>query len=88
MTKLEVEVFSEQTNAAVIRMPGRKFPGIVVQGDSLKIMLESVKEIAELLQDAQIPSLAVSAEELVQLQSAYTEAYEQALKLHSYPLPY
>ena len=30
-----VEIFSDQTNAAVMRHPGRAFPGVLVQGDSL-----------------------------------------------------
>lgn len=31
----DVEIFSDRTNAAVMRHPGRRFPGILVQGDSL-----------------------------------------------------
>lgn len=30
-----VEMFSDATNRAVIRHPGRKFPGVLVQGDTL-----------------------------------------------------
>jgi hypothetical protein len=30
-----VEIYSDQTNAAVLRHPGRKFPGVLVQGDTL-----------------------------------------------------
>jgi hypothetical protein len=30
-----VEIFSDQTNAAVLRHPDRKFPGVLVQGDTL-----------------------------------------------------
>jgi hypothetical protein len=30
-----VEIYSDATNAAVIRHPGRKFPGMLIQGDSL-----------------------------------------------------
>lgn len=32
-----VKVLSRQSNAAVVRMPGRSFPGVVLQGDSLRI---------------------------------------------------
>lgn len=31
----EVEIFSDQSNAAVMRHPGRRFPGVLVQGDTL-----------------------------------------------------
>ncbi|MCW5715154.1 MAG: hypothetical protein KIT43_11640 [Bauldia sp.] len=30
-----VEVLSDRTNAVVLRHPGRAFPGVLVQGDSL-----------------------------------------------------
>lgn len=30
-----VEILSDRTNAAVLRHPDRKFPGVLVQGDTL-----------------------------------------------------
>ena len=30
-----VEIYSDETNAAVMRHPGRHFPGVLVQGDTL-----------------------------------------------------
>jgi hypothetical protein len=30
-----VEVYSDATNAAVLRHPGRKYPGMLIQGDTL-----------------------------------------------------
>ncbi len=38
MRTIEVEIFSETTNSPVIKMPNRKFPGVVIQGDSLWIL--------------------------------------------------
>lgn len=35
MHTADVEIYSDQTNAAVLRHPGRRFPGLLVQGDSL-----------------------------------------------------
>jgi hypothetical protein len=31
----QVEIYSDQTNAAVMRHPGRRFPGVLIQGDTL-----------------------------------------------------
>jgi hypothetical protein len=31
----QVEIYSDQTNRAVLRHPGRHFPGILIQGDNL-----------------------------------------------------
>ncbi len=30
-----VEIYSDQSNMPVVRHPGRKFPGLLVQGDTL-----------------------------------------------------
>jgi hypothetical protein len=30
-----VEIYSDQTNAAIMRHPGRRFPGFLIQGDTL-----------------------------------------------------
>ena len=30
-----VEILSDQVNAAIMRHPGRRFPGVLIQGDSL-----------------------------------------------------
>jgi hypothetical protein len=35
MPIMEIEVLCDDTNAAVVRMPNRAYPGVVVQGDSL-----------------------------------------------------
>ncbi len=40
MNLLTVECFTEQGNNAVIRMPDRKYPGVLIQGDTLKNLLD------------------------------------------------
>jgi hypothetical protein len=44
MYKTEVEVYSDATNAAVMRHPGRHFPGVLVQGDTLSNMCRSIDD--------------------------------------------
>ncbi len=34
MTRIEVDLLTNQGNGAVLRLPERKFPGVVVQGDT------------------------------------------------------
>jgi len=45
MRKVELEVFSDTVNGAVIRHPMRRFPGVLIQGDTLMTMLESVHSL-------------------------------------------
>jgi hypothetical protein len=46
-----IEVFCEEPNFAVVRIPSRKFPGVVIQGDSLLDLVGTAKEVIDLLAD-------------------------------------
>lgn len=90
MKLVELEVLSEASNHAVIRPPGRRFPGAVIQGDSLSILCAEAKEISE-----QIRSLQVTDEELLYLVQEHQEKllgrllhYQQVLIEHGISLPY
>lgn len=90
MKLVELEVFSETSNYAIVRPSGRRFPGSVIQGDSLSILCEEAKQIAE-----QIRSLKIEDEELLYLVQDHQEKllgrllhYQQVLAEHSIALPY
>jgi hypothetical protein len=40
--RLTAEILSHASNSGIVQMPGRKFPGIVIQGDSLSNLFEQV----------------------------------------------
>ncbi len=40
-----VEIYSDAPNNAVMRHPGRKFPGILLQGDNLHVMVASLRYV-------------------------------------------
>ena len=40
-------LLTEARNYAVVQLPGRKFPGVVFQGDSLFALRESLDRLAE-----------------------------------------
>ena len=42
-----VEIYSDQTNAAVLRHPGRNFPGVLVQGDTLYAMCQAADYVCK-----------------------------------------
>lgn len=44
MRSEDVEIFSDMTNAAVMRHPGRKFPGVLIQGDTLYTLCREADE--------------------------------------------
>ncbi len=43
-----VVLLSGPTNYAVVQLPGRKFPGVVIQGDSLHAMVGRLAELQKL----------------------------------------
>jgi hypothetical protein len=84
----EFELLSDEANAIVAKHPGRNFPGLLIQGDTLKTLLddveelnaeasvgdlESVKEISDILQNKLVDLLAY---------------YEKVLAENNYELPY
>ena len=88
MTKAEVEVFSAPGNDVVIRMPGRKYPGVLVQGDSLSILVNlaaSIDARAKKLGDEDLLDDSTELRELLMKKILW---YEAALKAHGIDLPY
>ena len=80
MPQIEVDLLTDQGNNAVIRLPGRTYPGIVVQGDTLSILLDNLQEVKALIITAQIKD-AIEAlndviEDLLDIQIRYDKACE------------
>jgi hypothetical protein len=82
-----IEVLSEASNLAVVRMPGRKFPGVVIQGDSLSILV-SAAEIIRSRVPAGDEILREAAEELCRLLTHRLAHYEEVLRENGIELPY
>ena len=88
MKRIEVESFSDDTNAAVIKLLDRKFPGLLLQGDSLKTLLDSANEVLVLSRNSRNPDLEETATELARIIEGYVKVYERTLEAHGKPLPY
>lgn len=88
MKIVEVEMFSETTNSPVIKAPGRKFPGVLIQGDSLKCLLGMVEDIeqARVMSDDSETNSAIY--ELKKKISDYMSEYEEVMHKQGLHLPY
>ena len=42
-----VEIYSDATNAAVLRHPNRRFPGVLLQGDTLHMLCHKIDAAIE-----------------------------------------
>lgn len=81
-----VEIYSDQTNAAVMRHPGRRFPGVLLQGDTLAILCKRMERILrELGRDS---PACEELDDIFQVLSALKAHYKQTLDEHGLPLPY
>jgi len=88
MEPKEIKIFSYLPNSAIVQLPERKFPGIILQGDSLSILFDQAKEIylrAKQLPDEEIQYEALMMVEIIQ---EYLSHYEEVLNKHGLELPY
>jgi hypothetical protein len=50
MEHVEVELYEHVPNFAVLRLPLRRFPGVLIQGDSLRILWDQARYVLAALE--------------------------------------
>ena len=81
LQKQELDVLSSASNAAVVRAPGRRYPGVVVQGDTLA-------NLAGLAAEAASECESESGSELSGLLDGLLRHYERVMAENGLELPY
>ncbi len=84
----EFELLSAASNAVVVRYLGRNFPGVLIQGDTLRTILDEIEELKE---EATVGDLEAVKDISNVLQEKFTELltyYERVLEEHGCELPY
>ena len=81
MRVINVELYTDQKNGAVLRLPERQFPGVLIQGDTLQSYITDLREIADECKqlqsgDSVCMQLETFVERLVDLQERYEKAIE------------
>ncbi|HZL37264.1 MAG TPA: hypothetical protein VFC78_18235 [Tepidisphaeraceae bacterium] len=87
MKRIEIEMLSETSNCPVVRTPGRKFPGVILQGDTLKALFDAAAEVRGLCGEDN-EELCAAACELTDRLANFVVIYEQALRENGLELPY
>jgi hypothetical protein len=83
-----VEIFSDATNAAVMRHPGRRFPGVLVQGDTLHALARSADKACKAAR------VVIAEDDYIGLNDLRNDLwdlvnhYKRVLAEHSIPLPF
>jgi hypothetical protein len=88
MDHKELEVFSEECNYGIVRMPGRHFPGCVLQGDPLSILLRCAEQAYAIALVTKNSDLIDEIESLKESLKNRLQHYEQVLEAHVMDLPY
>lgn len=79
METIEVEIFTDRGNGAVLRLPNRKFPGLLLQGDTL-VNLAAMAESVEQLSTSGSIELQEEASALAESLRELRHWYEFAIK--------
>ncbi|MFD4582897.1 DUF6959 family protein [Streptomyces sp. NPDC058434] len=88
MERVEAEVFTDGGNNAVVRLPSRRFPGVLIQGDSLSVLRGDVAEVVEAFDRGDVAEARETVGLLLADLDALLARYSAALKAHEIPLPY
>lgn len=88
MEKKEIEIYAHSSDGSVVRMPGRRFPGVVIEGDAMSIIYNFSKSILERVQEDADADLIAWAQELKDIVHSQLHTYEEAMSRHGLDLPY
>jgi hypothetical protein len=81
-----LSVLSKAPNSWVVRLPNRRYPGVVLQGDSLKALYDLAEELRE-LSPTKTEAHEV-ADELCDALRSHIITYQTSLDEHGIELPY
>jgi hypothetical protein len=82
MERVDAEVFTDGGNDAVVRLPGRRVPGVLIQGDSLRILRSDVAEVVEACERGDLGDAGESAGLVLAGLDALLDRYSVALENH------
>ena len=88
MSEDHAELLDTTTHCAVVKLPTRKYPGVVIQGDSLHAWYTSVRSAKTLCEAGEIAEAVDELTQVIDLLSSYLGNYERVLKQHGIDLPY
>jgi hypothetical protein len=81
-----LEVYSDASNAAIIRHPSRRFPGMLIQGDSLNNL--SGLAASALAQAERGSDLWYDLKELADNLQSCVDFYAKVMREHGLELPF
>jgi hypothetical protein len=89
MEVIPLEVYATDSNYAVIKAPGRNYPGCVIPGDSLSILCAAARRVTELIRGSgvQEEELLWEAQDLTNSLIGRILHYQHVLDKHQINYP-
>lgn len=84
----EVDLLSPPANFAVVQLRERKFPGVVVQGDTLRSIQKQVERMGKLLRSRDLSELEAEIDELNLVLTEAVVHFERICAERGLDLPY
>jgi hypothetical protein len=84
----QVEIYSDASNLAVLRHPGRRFPGLLIQGDTLYTLCFAADEACRLARQHGCSEVLDEINELRNTLWSRLNHYKQVLAEHDIELPF
>lgn len=78
-----IKLLSQPVNFAVVQLPERKYPGVVVQGDTLGGFVSRLNAMKELLAARQLDELEGEIEDLTEIFSGALAFYQAVCRENS-----
>ena len=88
MYTASTEIYSDQTNAAVMRHPDRRFPGVLIQGDSLYSLCVAADASCQAFQSQAHTEAYQELNDLRNHLRSLLSHYKSVLAQHQIPLPF
>ncbi len=80
MERVELEVFNQDRNMAVVRLPGRRTPGSVVPADALRHLCFLAESVVDRVREDHDRELSDDAQELCELLMLRLRVFEEATR--------
>jgi len=88
MKQMPIEVYSETPNLAVVKLPGKQFPGLVIPGDALHVLWGSAESFLNMARRGSTEQAIGEAERLAETLGALLNQYARVLTEHQIELPF
>jgi hypothetical protein len=82
-----VKLLSRPVNFAVVQLPERQYPGVVVQGDTLNGLVDELGRMKSTLEKGDLEELRWAIENMREQLSDALEFYKSTCKSHSISPP-